>query len=66
MKSYTLLVASSDVGLDVSAVKTTYLFLCFQRNSGQNHYVKLGNESFESMAKFKYFKETPDKSKLHL
>jgi hypothetical protein len=46
--------ASKDIGLEVNAEKTEYMLLSRHQNSGQNHDNKIGNRSFENMAKFKY------------
>jgi hypothetical protein len=43
----TLLQASKDIGLEISAEKTKYMIISCHLNSGQNHSIKIANESFE-------------------
>jgi hypothetical protein len=50
----TLLEASRDVGLEINAEKTKYMIMSRHPNSGQNQNIRIANESFESVAKFKY------------
>jgi hypothetical protein len=50
--------ASSDVGLDINAEKTKYMIMSRHPNSGQNQNTRRANESFESVAKFKYLGTT--------
>jgi hypothetical protein len=57
------LVASKEIGLEVNAEKTRYMLTSREQNAGQNHNIKIGNKSFENVAKFKYL-ETALK-KLH-
>jgi hypothetical protein len=49
----TLLEVSRDVGLEINAEKTKYMIMSRHLNSGQNQNIRLGNESFENVAKFK-------------
>jgi hypothetical protein len=51
----TLLEASRDIGLDINAEKTKYMIMSGHPNSGQNQNIWTDNESFEKVAKFKYF-----------
>jgi hypothetical protein len=53
--SETLLVASRDIGLEINAEKTKYMIMSRHLNSGQNQTIRIANESFEKVAKFKYF-----------
>jgi hypothetical protein len=52
--SETLLVASRDIGLEINAEKTKYVIMSCHPNSGQNQNVKIANELFEKVEKFKY------------
>jgi hypothetical protein len=49
----TLLEASRDVGLEINAQKMKYM-MSRHPNSGQNWNVRIANESFGKVAKFKY------------
>jgi hypothetical protein len=55
----TLLGASRDVGLEINAEKTKYMIMSRHSNSGQSHNIRIANESFENVAKFKYLRTTP-------
>jgi hypothetical protein len=46
----TMLKASKEVGLEVSAEKTKYMLLYRQQNAGQTHDMKTANRSFENVA----------------
>jgi hypothetical protein len=48
----THLEASRDVGLEINAEKTKYMIVSHP-NSGQNQNIRIANESFENVAKFK-------------
>jgi hypothetical protein len=50
----TFLEASRNVGLEISAEKTKYMIMSRHTNSGQNQNIRIANESFEKVAKFKY------------
>jgi hypothetical protein len=54
----TLLEASRDVGLEINAEKTKYMIISRHQNSGQNQNIRIANESFEKVAKFKYLGTT--------
>jgi hypothetical protein len=49
-----LLEANRDVGLEINAEKTKYMIISHHLNSGQNQTIRIANESFESVATFKY------------
>jgi hypothetical protein len=54
----TLIGASKEVGLEVTAEKTEYMLLSHHQNAGQNHSIKIGDRSFENVAQFKYLGTT--------
>jgi hypothetical protein len=54
----TLLDASKEVGLEVNPEKTKYMLVSRCQKAGQRQSIRIGNRSFESMAKFKYLGTT--------
>jgi hypothetical protein len=52
--SETFLEASRDIGLEINAEKTKYMIMSHHPNSGQNQNIRIANESFAKVAKFKY------------
>jgi hypothetical protein len=56
-KTETLLEASRDVSLERNLQKTKYMIMSWHPNSGKNRNIKITNESFENVAKFKYFEK---------
>jgi hypothetical protein len=54
-KTETLLEASRDIGLEIISEKTKYMIMSSRQISGQNQNVRIANESFEKVAKFKYW-----------
>jgi hypothetical protein len=53
--SETLLEASRDVGLEIKAKKTKYMIMTHHQNLGQDENIRIANEAFENVAKFKHF-----------
>jgi hypothetical protein len=47
-----------DAGLEINAEKTKYMIMSRHPNSGQNQNIRIANESFENMTKFKYLGTT--------
>jgi hypothetical protein len=45
--------ASKDVDLEINAKKTKYMIMSHNQNSGQNQNIRISNESFQNVAKFK-------------
>jgi hypothetical protein len=52
-KTETLLEARKDIGLEINAEKTKYMIMSRHPNSGQDQSIRIANESFENVAKFK-------------
>jgi hypothetical protein len=50
-----LLEASRDAGLEINAEKTKYVITSRHANSGHIQDIRIANESFENVEKFKYF-----------
>jgi hypothetical protein len=53
-----LLEAGRDTGLGINEEKTKYMIMSRHPNSGENQNIRIANESFENVAKFKYFGTT--------
>jgi hypothetical protein len=54
-----LIDASKEVGLEVNAEKTKYVFLPRHQNAGQNRDINIGNRCFSNVTQFKYFGMAP-------
>jgi hypothetical protein len=54
----TLLRTSRDVGLEINVEKTKCMIMSRHPNSGQNQNIRIANESFETVAKFRYLETT--------
>jgi hypothetical protein len=52
-----ILEATRDIDLEINAEKTKYMIMSHP-NSGQNQNIRIANESFENVAKFKYMETT--------
>jgi hypothetical protein len=64
--SETLLEASRDIGIEINAENTKYMIISRYPNSGQNQNIRIANESFEKVAKFKYWGRTlTDQNDIH-
>jgi hypothetical protein len=50
--------ASRDTGPEINAEKTKYMIMSRHPNSGQNQNIRIANELFENVAKFKYLGTT--------
>jgi len=50
--------ATREIGLEVSADKTKYLFMSRDQNAGRIHSVRIDNSTFESVDEFKYLGTT--------
>jgi hypothetical protein len=57
-KTEALLIASKEIGLEVNAEKTKYMVMSRDQNAGQNGYIQIGTESFETVEQFKYLGTT--------
>jgi hypothetical protein len=54
----TLLVASKEIGLEVNADKTKYMFVSRDQTAGRSDSMKTGNSSIERVEEFKYLGKT--------
>jgi hypothetical protein len=50
----TLLEASRDVDVEINAEKTKYVIMSHHENLEQNQNIRITNESFENVTKFRY------------
>jgi hypothetical protein len=51
-------VTSKEISPEVNDEKTKYMVMSRDQNAGQNHSIKIDNESFERMEQFKYLETT--------
>ena len=49
-----LVVATREIGLEVSADKTKYMIMSRDQNAGRNHSVRTDNSTFHRVEEFKY------------
>jgi hypothetical protein len=54
----TLIAASKEVGLELTAEKTKYNLMSLHQNAGQNRNIKVANRSFENVTEFRYLGTT--------
>jgi hypothetical protein len=54
----TLLETGRNTDLEINAEETKYMIMPRHPNSGQNQNIRIANESFENVAKFKYLGTT--------
>ena len=60
-----LLVATKEIGLEVSADKTKYMVMSRDRNAGRGHSVKIDNNPIERVEEFKYLGTMLNRSKFY-
>jgi len=53
-----LVVATREIGLEVSADKPKYMVMSRDQNAGRNHSVRIDNSTFERVEEFKYLETT--------
>jgi hypothetical protein len=53
-----LVIASEEIGLEVTAVKTKYMVMSRNQNAEHNHNIKIDNKSFARVEDFKYLNTT--------
>jgi sorting nexin-29 len=53
-----LIIASKEIGLEVTAEKTKYMLMSRNQNAGQNHNMKTDSKSFERVEEFNYLGTT--------
>ena len=54
----TLVAATREIGLEVSADKTKYMVMSRDQNAGRNHSVRIENSTFKRVEEFKYLGTT--------
>ena len=55
-KAEALVVASKEIGLEVNADKTKYMFRSRDQNAGRSHSMKIDKRSFDMVEVFKYLR----------
>ena len=53
-----LVVATRDIGLEISVDKSKYMVMSRDQNAGRNHSVRINNSTFERLEEFKYLGKT--------
>ena len=53
-----LIVASKEIGLEVSADRTNYMVMSQNQSTGQSHSIKIDNSSFKTVEEFRYLGTT--------
>ena len=51
-------VASKEIGIEINADKTKYMFMSRVRNAGRSHNMKIENRPFERMEEFRSWGKT--------
>jgi hypothetical protein len=51
-------ISSKETGFEVNAERTKYVVMSRDQNTGQNGYIQIGNESFETVEHFKFLGTT--------
>jgi hypothetical protein len=65
-KNTEALLDTNEVALEVNPEKTKYMLMSRSQKIGQKHSIKIGNSSFEDVAKLKYLRTTvTDQNCLH-
>jgi len=49
-----LIVGRKEIGLEVNSVKTKYMVMFRDQNTGRSHSIKIDNSSFERVEEFRY------------
>ena len=59
-----MVVASKEIGLEVSDDKTEYMVMSRYPNEGRSHNIKIDNSCFERVEQFKYLETTNQKNSI--
>jgi len=57
-----LLFAGKQIGLEVNAENSKYMFMCCEQDAGQNQNIKIANKSSERVKTVQIFGNNPNKS----